>query len=336
MKKIGGAWLFLTLAALAGLGIGVRAAWQKALSPLRPDAEAVVFQIERGAPLASITRDLEEQELIRSAAALEWYARIHDLGTRLRAGEYELSAALSSVEILGRLIAGPVKTYPVSLPEGLRVEQIAARLADAGLSDASAIERIALDPDSAAEFGVEGPTLEGYLFPETYRFPHGMEPAEVIRVLVDHFLALWKEIEPLARERGLSMREVVTLASIIEKETGAAAERPLIASVFHNRLRRGMRLESDPTTIYGIADFDGNLRRVHLEDETNPYNTYQISGLPPGPIANPGADSLWAVVRPAETDYLYFVSRNDGTHEFTSTHREHVNAVNRFQKKGRR
>ena len=131
------------------------------------------------------------------------------------------------------------------------------------------------------------------------------------------------------------MREVVTLASIVEKETGAPEERPLIAGVFRNRLDRGMRLESDPTVIYGIPDFDGNLRRVHLDDDANPYNTYRIAGLPPGPIANPGAASLRAVVRPAETDYLYFVSRNDGTHVFSRSYREHLNAVNRYQKRRR-
>ena len=150
---------------------------------------------------------------------------------------------------------------------------------------------------------------------------------------MDEFLARWRELAPLAEAQGRSMQEVVTLASIVEKETGAEAERPLIASVFLNRLARGMRLESDPTTIYGIPDFDGNLRRVHLEDESNPYNTYRIAALPPGPIANPGADALRAVLEPAPADFLYFVSRNDGTHHFSRTYREHVNAVNRFQRR---
>jgi UPF0755 protein len=128
------------------------------------------------------------------------------------------------------------------------------------------------------------------------------------------------------------MAKTVTLASIVEKETGAPAERPLIAAVFLNRLRRGMRLETDPSVIYGIADFDGNLRRAHLEDESNPYNTYRIAGLPPGPIANPGRDALVAVVRPAPSDYLYFVSRNDGTHQFSRTFEEHAAAVTRYQR----
>jgi UPF0755 protein len=125
----------------------------------------------------------------------------------------------------------------------------------------------------------------------------------------------------------------VTLASIVEKETAVPEERPLIAAVFRNRLRRQMRLETDPTVIYGIEDFDGNLRRIHLEDETNPYNTYRIPGLPPGPIASPGGDALRAVVRPAESDYLFFVSRGDGTHQFSRTYREHVGAVDRFQRR---
>ena len=144
---------------------------------------------------------------------------------------------------------------------------------------------------------------------------------------------LGREVEPQARRQELSMLEVVTLASIVEKETAVAHERSLIASVFRNRLRRGMRLETDPTVIYGIPDFDGNLRRRDLENTENPYNTYQISGLPPGPIANPGADALRAVVDPAESDYLFFVSRNDGTHVFSKTYSEHVRAVDQYQRK---
>jgi UPF0755 protein len=155
----------------------------------------------------------------------------------------------------------------------------------------------------------------------------------VAKVLVGQFLEVWREIEPQARRQELSMLEVVTLASIVEKETAAPIERPLIASVFRNRLQRGMRLETDPTVIYGIPDFDGNLRRRDLENVANPYNTYQIPGLPPGPIANPGADALRAVVNPAESDYLFFVSRNDGTHVFSKTFTEHVRAVDQYQRR---
>ena len=146
----------------------------------------------------------------------------------------------------------------------------------------------------------------------------------------------WSDIEPGARDLELSKHQIVILASIVEKETAAPEERRLIAAVFLNRLKKGMRLETDPTVIYGIPNFDGNLRRRDLQDKSNPYNTYQIAGLPPGPIASPGSDALRAVVKPAETEYLYFVSRNDGTHEFSRTYREHVNAVNRYQRRGRR
>ena len=192
------------------------------------------------------------------------------------------------------------------------------------------------DPAAAAGYDVEGQSLEGYLFPETYRLARGLSAREVVTTLVHQFHEAWEEIAPQAEANGMSMREIVILASIIEKETGTAEERPRIASVFLNRLRRGMRLESDPTVIYGIPDFDGNLRRRDLENRGNPYNTYRIRGLPPGPIANPGADALRAVLHPEDTDYLYFVSRNDGTHWFSTTYSEHVNAVNRYQKRRRR
>jgi UPF0755 protein len=152
--------------------------------------------------------------------------------------------------------------------------------------------------------------------------------------MVEHFFAVWRGIEPQAARRGLSMHEVVVLASLVEKETAAPEERPLVAAVFLNRLGRRMRLETDPAVIYGIANFDGNLRRVHLADVTNPYNTYQHAGLPPGPIASPGAAALRAVVDPAEADYLYFVARKDGTHHFSRSYGEHVRAVNRFQRNG--
>ena len=142
---------------------------------------------------------------------------------------------------------------------------------------------------------------------------------------------MWDPIAAAATARGLTMRQAVTLASIVEKETAVPDERPLVSAVFHNRLRLGMRLETDPTVIYGIANFDGNLTRAHLEDESNPYNTYRIAGLPPGPIANPGAGALRAAVEPAASDALFFVSRNDGSHVFSRTYEEHVGNVQRFQ-----
>ena len=273
---------------------------------------------------------------MRSGRAVAWLARLRGLDESLRAGEYTLSAAWSSGSILSHLANAQTVSYAVVLPEGFAAAQIAARLAAAGLVDAEAFDQAVRDPELIASLGIQAPSLEGYLFPETYFLPKGLRADELIRILVQPFLALWPEIEPLATAQGLSQHEVVTLASIVEKETGVPEERALVAAVFRNRLRRGMRLESDPTVIYGITGFDGNLRRKDLEDAGNRYNTYRIAALPPGPIASPGEASLRAVVTPAQSKHLYFVARNDGTHAFSNTFREHARAVERYQKKAAR
>jgi UPF0755 protein len=323
--------LFATALALAALlGAGAYAL-KLALAPVAAEAEPVLFEVPRGASLQAIAARLEAQGLIRNARAIEILARYRRLGSALRAGEYRLSPASTAGEILDTLASGRVATYEVVVPEGFTAAMIAARLADANLADAEEFLAWVRDPASPGFYGVEGTSLEGYLFPETYRLSRGLTPRETAGVFVNQFLAVWRELEPRARSRNLSMHEVVTLASIVEKETGIPEERPLIAAVFLNRLKRGMRLETDPAVIYGIPDFDGNLRRADLEDPGNPYNTYLIAGLPPGPIANPGRDALAAVVDPADVDYLYFVSRNDGTHHFSRTYRDHLRAVNEFQ-----
>jgi UPF0755 protein len=325
--------LLLAAFALAGLAVGLGAA-HSALRPLDPDGAGRVFEVAAGESLPEIARRLEEAGLVRSRLAVELVARSRDLAGRLQRGEYELSPALSPAEILEQIASGRVVTHEVSFPEGFTAVQFAERLARSGLAERDAFLALVRDPATPGLLGVEGASLEGYLFPETYRFARGTAPIEIARAMVDQFRAVWDGIAPLARERGLSMRDVVILASLVEKETGAPEERPLIASVFLNRLRRGMRLETDPSVIYGIADFDGNLRRRDLENAANPFNTYRIPGLPPGPIANPGADALRAAVQPAKTEYLYFVSRNDGSHTFSKTYAEHLVAVNRYQRGG--
>jgi UPF0755 protein len=329
-------WLRLLIAAalvvaalLAGGAYGLR----QALEPAAAEAEPMLFDLPGGATLKTIVRRLESQGLVRNAVAVELLARYRGLGSALRAGEYWLSPAFTPDEILDVLARGRVATFELVIPEGFTAAKIAERIEAAGLGNAAEFLAWARNPASAAYHGVEGTSLEGYLFPETYRLPHGLSARETAAVLVDHFLAVWREIEPRALERKLSMREVTTLASIIEKETSAEEERPLIAAVFLNRLERGMRLETDPTVIYGIPDFDGNLRRRDLENPDNSYNTYKIEGLPPGPIASPGRESLIAVVEPVDVDYLFFVSRNDGRHHFSRTYREHELAVSEFQKR---
>lgn len=321
------------IGAIAAASLAGAVLWS--LQPADPDGASVRFDVLAGSTLRSVAENLEASGVIRSALAMRGLARFQGSAGRLHAGEYELSPAWNVRRVLEQMVEGRVVTYPVTLPEGIAATEIAARLERAGLVSAEDFLAVVRDPDVAAALGVEGTTLEGYLFPDTYQLPRGLTPRQIAKHLVDEFHRNWRELEAGARARGMSMREVVTLASIVEKETGVADERPLVASVFHNRLDRGMRLESDPTTIYGIPDFDGNLRRVHLEDESNAWNTYRISGLPPTPIASPGAASLRAVLEPAASDYLFFVSQNDGSHVFTRSYREHVNNVNRYQRSRR-
>ena len=247
------------------------------------------------------------------------------------AGEYDLSPSWSSKTILDRIISGRVKTYEIVIPEGTRATEIAVRLADAGLADAEEFLDVVEDAEFAASLGVPAASLEGYLYPETYHMPRDLSTREIAQIMVAQFDRVWSEIEAEAALQSLGKHEIVTLASIVEKETAAPEERPVIAAVFHNRIEKKMRLETDPTVIYGIENFDGNITRKHLRDSSNPYNTYRIPGLPPGPIASPGIDALRATIQPADSDYLYFVSRNDGTHEFSHLYKEHVNAVRRYQ-----
>lgn len=298
-------------------------------------ASTQFFEVNRGMGVSSIGRALEQAGLIRNARLFSLFARARKADRLIQAGEYDLSPAMTPAEILTHIQSGKVRTYTVVLPEGIRATEIALRLETAGLVDAAAFMKVANDPAFVRSLGIEANSLEGYLFPETYHLARNLEPEAVARALVDQFFAAWNVVEPEFEKTGLTRHEIVTLASIVEKETAAPEERPLIAAVFLNRLARRMRLETDPTVIYGIEEFDGNLRKAHLRDESNPYNTYQIAGLPPGPIASPGAASLDAVVKPAETEYLFFVSRNDGTHVFSKTYREHVNAVNHYQKNPR-
>jgi UPF0755 protein len=301
------------------------------------------FVVEPGEPLVRVAARLEQERLLAArpftARALVLFAQARGLDRAIKSGEYELSPAMSAIAMLEKLVSGTVKTYAVTLPEGLRLEEIAERLEAAGIVEAQAFLAEARSPELARELGIEADTLEGYLYPETYRFPRDTPPQDVVRGMSAQFESRWDATDDELASSGLSRHQVVTLGSIVEKETGAAHERPLIAAVFRNRLKRHMRLQSDPTVIYGILEtrghFDGNIRRRDLEEDT-PYNTYTRSGLPPGPIASVGMESIRAVLEPADVPYLYFVSRNDGTHHFSSTLAEHSRAVDRYQRGHRR
>jgi UPF0755 protein len=252
-----------------------------------------------------------------------------------KAGQYAFAGALRPDEVLDRIHRGEVKLYRFTVPEGLRIEEIAEIVERSGLAKAVDVARLARDPAVAAALDVPFPTLEGFLFPDTYAFAWGVSPQRILEAMVHRF----REVLTAAEARRqptvlLSEREVVTLASIVEKETGQPQERPRIACVFQNRLRKGMRLQTDPTVMYATflrtGRWSKNISRADLL-APHPYNTYTTAGLPPGPIASPGAAAVEAVLAPAACDDLFFVSRNDGTHVFCPTLSCHNAAVQRWQ-----
>ncbi len=284
-----------------------------------------------GQSLAATAEVLQRHQLIRSAFKFRMLARLEGYDRRLKAGEYSLSSSMSPRDILERMAKGLVRLHRLTVPEGFTIVQIADQVEKAELAPAADIVQRAKDPAYARAQGIHASSLEGYLFPETYFFPRTVTPDGVITAMLQAFRSAFPpEWERRASELGFTVHEAVTLASIIEKETGDPSERPLISSVFHNRLKRGMRLETDPTVIYGIMNFDGNLTRKHLETPT-PFNTYIIRGLPPGPIASPGKEALKAALYPAQTDYIFFVSKNNGTHHFSTNLTDHNRAVQHYQ-----
>ncbi len=328
---------FIIFFVLLGLGLGVfwyaRSEVRRYLEgPCGGSGVAELVTVAPGLRFGALAEDLHRRGIVDSPMRLKLLARLEGYDKRIKAGEYLLSSAMQPRQLLGVLAEGRVHLYRVTIPEGFTLYQIAARLAQLSLVPAADFIRAATDAGQTARYGIAGATFEGYLFPDTYAFPRGVTPQQIIAAMVGRF---WQEFTPAwkarARELGLSVHQVVTLASIVEKETGSAPERPLIASVFFNRLKKGMRLESDPTVIYAIPNFNGNLTRRDLKTAT-PYNTYRIRGLPPGPIANPGAAALKSVLYPAQTEFLYFVARRDGTHQFSRTLKEHNRAVNRYQR----
>ena len=303
-------------------------------TPAEKGGDDQVFFVRDGSTLNEVTSELESKRIITGKRLFLLWARLMGYSRSIKAGEYRLSSAMPPLKILEILSKGAVITHPVTIPEGYTIKQIGELLEEKGLVKNEEFLAITGDLDVAKRYGISGQSLEGYLYPDTYQFDRGLSPMSVVEVIVKHF---WEVIGPLREkieQSGMTIEEVITLASIVEKETGRAEERPIIASVFLNRLKKRMRLETDPTVIYGIKDFSGNLKKKHLTQRT-PYNTYVIRGLPPGPIANPGKEAIEAVLFPAKTDYLYFVSKNDGSHYFSKTLVEHNKAVEIYQKKKR-
>ncbi len=306
-------------------------------TPLSHTENLKTISIQKGTSFRVVASRLQSEGLIKDVDDFLFAAWVLGAYKKSQAGEYEFSSTMAPVRIINMLKRGEIKQYPLTVPEGFNIREIAALLEKKGLVSPKEFIKRATDRGFVRKMGLPGPTFEGFLFPDTYNVRKGATARAIITKMAERFKSVYHgEFEALARKRGMSMKEVVTLASIIEKETMAPEERALISSVFHNRLKKRIRLQSDPTVIYAIKNFDGNLRKRDLR-LNSPYNTYRHYGLPPGPISNPGKEALRAALEPAHADYLYFVSKNDGTHKFSKSLREHTRAVNKYQKStGRR
>jgi peptidoglycan lytic transglycosylase G len=301
-----------------------------------PDPEGVggggaVIEVPAGATLRQTAGLLKARHLIRNATLFEWLARARGLAARVQPGEYAMSPAMTPREILDRLVRGEVVLHPVTIPEGLTVAETLARLEAAGFGPEAAYWALLDDPAFQAAHGVptEGVKVpfEGYLFPDTYLLAKGTPPARVLAVMLARLdAAFTPERQRAMAGLGWNRHQVLTLASMIEKETARPEERARVSAVFHNRLALGMRLQADPTVIYAIPGFDGDIRHADLVRD-DPYNTYRYAGLPPGPIANPGDAAIQAALFPDADDALYFVARGDGTHVFSTTVEAHNRAV---------
>jgi UPF0755 protein len=282
--------------------------------------------------LAGIAAILASSGVIEEDVRFLLLARLSGRAGRLRAGEYRLPYGQSPWQVLKTLSAGRVLYRQITIPEGADLRRVAELLAAEGWVGRERLLALARDRELLQKFDIPADTLEGYLFPDTYALSRGQQnEADILRQMVGRTLAVFEEVRSVNESSAaLSRHQVLTLASIVEKETGQAEERPLIARVFLNRLVKGMRLQADPTAVYGRPDFQGPVTSLDLR-VPSPYNTYLIDGLPPGPIANPGRAAIEAVLRPAEHDYLYFVATSTSTHHFSRTLEEHNRAVARLR-----
>ena len=294
-----------------------------------PQSGTVEIRVERGEPFSAVVRKLREHKAVTNERLLSLWARYSGLEKKIHSGLYRFELPLSPAEILNRMALGQGVFSRVTIPEGLTVKEIGELLDKMGIVSQEEFLAAAHDPELLASLDLTGKGLEGYLFPNTYSFIPETPARAIILKMAEQFR---RTFEPLMGQEqdSLTRHEIVTLASMIEKETGVEAERPLVSAVFHNRLKLKMPLQSDPTVIYGLKDFNGNLTRKDLH-ASSPYNTYRIPALPPGPICNPGLSSLRAALDPASVPFLYFVSKNDGTHVFSENLESHSQAVKTYQ-----
>jgi UPF0755 protein len=330
MKKLIAVLLvILACAAVAGwLSIGARAPYQG-----YSGAEQFV-EIAPGVGTKAIGERLVAAGVLRDAMTYRIALWLSGNAKRLKAGEYRFDRPMTPAEVIGKLARGEVYVVNLTFPEGLTIAEMAKIFESHGFGPSSAFIAAAKDATPIHALDPEAKDLEGYLFPETYALPRRTDAVRLVRLMVDRFTHVFSpDLRQAAEARGLSVRQAVTLASIVEKETARPDERPVVAAVYTNRLRIGMGLQCDPTVIYALlraGEYTGSLHHDDLSFDSR-YNTYRYPGLPPGPIAAPGKSALEAAVHPADADFLYFVSRNDGSHEFARTLDDHNRNVQKYQ-----
>jgi UPF0755 protein len=300
------------------------------------DGPEIFVEIPQGTGSVAIAKRLADAGVVQDVNSFRLALWLTGEGRRLQAGEYRFDHPVSAREVAGKIARGEVYVHPITFPEGLSIKQMAALYESKGFGPAKDFADAAKNAALVRALDPDAHDLEGYLFPDTYNLPRRATAAQLVGRMVQSFMkALTPELIEAAEARNLTIRQFVTLASIVEKETGNKDERPLVAAVYSNRLRIGMGLQCDPTVIYALdrlGRYTGNLTREDLQFDSK-YNTYRYAGLPPGPIASPGRASLDAAAHPADAGYLYFVSRNDGSHAFASTLEEHNRNVQQYQVK---
>jgi UPF0755 protein len=325
----------ITVLAGGAAAVVVWLAWDRIHQPYMGYAGSEQFvTIRQGAGSAEIGRQLAGSRIVSDdrlfRAALWWTGE----GRSLKAGEYRFDHPLNTIEVIDVLLRGDVYARRLTFPEGLTIEEMAKVYESHDFGTARDFVTAAQDVRRISDLDPGATDLEGYLFPETYALPRGTPAARLVDAMVDRFRAVYgEEVRARAEVQGLATRQVVTIASLVEKETGNPDERPIVAAVYRNRLKIGMPMQADPTIVYALEKahrYNGNIRREDLGLDS-PYNTYRYPGLPPGPIASPGKASLQATLSPADVPYLYFVSRNDGSHVFAKTLAEHDRNVRTFQ-----
>ena len=335
MRKLVIGLIVLVVILAASAAVTRTAIWGRLHDPFKgyPGEEQFVV-VAPGTGTAAIGRRLVAAGVIRDElafrAALWWTGR----SRALQAGEYRFDRPIAAVDVIDRLSKGEVYTRRLTFPEGLTIREMADIFETRGFGKRTEFIKAAANASLIKTLDPEADDLEGYLFPETYALPRDVPADRVIAMMVDRFRTVYTEDwRRRAEAEGLTTRQVMTLASLVEKETAQADERPVVAAVYRNRMKIGMALQADPTVVYAMqkaGKYNGNIRREDLAMDS-PYNTYRYPGLPPGPIAAPGAKSIEAVLMPATVPYLYFVSRNDGSHVFSQTLEEHNRNVREFQ-----